>query len=93
MKLNKYIYIYIYIDIYIYNLVFAGQKNKTIWGNVGCSKIWKIHSKKLIRAIIDRNLNFSDYVSSISKKASKKLSALARISRFLNFEQQGILMK
>ena len=42
---------------------------------------------------IERNLNFDEYVFGICKKAGRKLSVLARMSKFMNFKQRRILMK
>ena len=41
---------------------------------------------KLLGIKIDNQLNFNDHVSSIYKKASLKLHALARISKFMSKE-------
>ena len=42
---------------------------------------------------IDRNLNFNEHVSSLCRKASNKLSVLARLSNFMSFKQRRILLK
>ena len=39
-----------------------------------------------------RNLNFEDHVISRCKKAGRKLAVLARLSKFMNFKQNRILM-
>ena len=48
---------------------------------------------KLSEIKIDNQLNFNDHVSSIYKKASLKLHALARISKFTSKEKLRVLMK
>ena len=39
---------------------------------------------------IDRNLNCNKYVFSFSKKAGKRLSALARLSNFMSIKQRRV---
>ena len=50
-------------------------------------------SQKLLGVIIDRNLTFNEHVSSLCKKASIKISALARIFPYLKINQRKTLMK
>ena len=40
---------------------------------------------------IDNNLNFSNHIKSICRKAGQKLSALVRISSKLNMKQKKII--
>ena len=40
-------------------------------------------SKKLLGVIIDNKLTFNEHVSKLCKKASNKLHALARISKYM----------
>ena len=42
---------------------------------------------------IDRNLIFNEYVSSLCKKAGKKLSVLPRLTNFMSIKQRRVLMK
>ena len=65
----------------------AAHKHDTVWANVGCFKFCENHSQKLVVVIIDKHLNFNDYVLSIYKTAGRKLSVLVRISGLLNLEQ------
>ena len=60
---------------------------------IGQTKIWKNKNKKLFGVIIDRQLNFNEYLISLCKKAGKKLSTLARLANFLSVEQRKLLMK
>ena len=48
---------------------------------------------KLLGIKIDNNLDFNNHVSIIYKKASLKLHALARLSRFMNKDKLRLLMK
>ena len=47
----------------------------------------------MLGAEIDSNLNFDLYVSSLCKKAGKKLSVLARLSNFMSLNQRRTSMK
>ena len=47
----------------------------------------------LLGVVIDRNLNFDEYVFGLCKKAGKKLSVLARLSNYMTFEKRKISLK
>ena len=74
-------------------LLVSGNKFENVWAKVGRAKIWESPKQKLLVVVIDRNLNFNEYVSSLCRKAGKKLSALARLSHFMSLKQRRILMK
>ena len=76
-----------------YHLVVAGHRYETLWATVGEANIWESNNEKLIGLVIDRNLNFYDYVFILCKKAGRKLSALARISSYISFQIKIILLK
>ena len=42
---------------------------------------------------MEKNLNFNEYMSSVYKKAGKKLSVYARLSNFMSIKQRRVLMK
>ena len=48
---------------------------------------------KLLGVKIDNTLSFNDHVSSLYKKASQKLHAIARVSPYLTTEKLRILLK
>ena len=56
-------------------------------------KIKRNKTVKLLGIKIDNQLNINDHVSSIYKKTSLKLHALARISKFMSKEKLRVLMK
>ena len=74
------------------NFLMSGYKYENLWAKVGDSKIWESESHKLLGIDIDRQLKFDSHVFSLCKKAGKKLSALSRISYFLNQNQRRLLM-
>ena len=50
-------------------------------------------SVKLLGVCIDNNLNFSEHVSNICKKVSKKIHALSRVSHYMNKNKLRLIMK
>ena len=48
---------------------------------------------KCLGVKIDRNLTFSDHISTCCTKAARQLNALARISRYLNTSSRKIIYK
>ena len=75
------------------HLLVSGYKHENIWARIGQTKIWESRKQKLLGVEIDSNLNFDLYVSSLCKKAGKKLSLLARLSNFMSLNQRQTLMK
>ena len=49
--------------------------------------------EKLLGVKYDSNLSFENHVTSLCKKASQKLHALARISHYMDLNKRGNLMK
>ena len=49
--------------------------------------------EKLLGVKFDSNLSFENLVTSLCKKASQKLRALARISHYMNLNKRRNLMK
>ena len=75
------------------HLLVSGHKHETVWAKTGGTKIWESNKQKLLSVIIDRNLNFDEYVFDLCKKAGRKLSVLARLSNYMSFEERKILLK
>ena len=75
------------------HLLVAGHRHETLWANIGDTWIWESKNEKLLGVVIDRNLDFDDYVFTLCKKAGKKSSALSRISNYMSFERKRILLK
>ena len=67
------------------NLV-SGSKFENIWAEIGNKKIWESPRQKLLGIVTDRHLTFDGYVSSLCRKAGKKLSALARLSHYMSLK-------
>ena len=75
------------------HLLIPGHKHETVWAKIGETKIWESNKQKLLRVVIDRNLNFDEYVFDLCKKAGRKLSVLARLSNCMSFGKRKILLK
>ena len=75
------------------HLLVSGNKFENIWAESGHAKIWENPKQKLIVVVIDRDLSFDGYVSSLCRKAGIKLSALARLSHYMNLKQRKVLLK
>ena len=75
------------------HLLVSGRKHETVWAKIGETKIWRSNKQKLLGVVIDRNLNFDEYVFDLCKKAGRKLSVLERLSNYMSFEKRKILLK
>ena len=75
------------------HLLVSGYKHENIWARIGEVKIWESSKQKLLGVVIDRDLSFNEYVSSLCKKAVRKLSVLSRLSNLMSFQQRRLLMK
>ena len=75
------------------HLIVAGHKHEWVWAKVGNQRIWESRVEKLLGIEIDNKLSFSTHVTTICKKANRKLSALRRYSRLLSFEKRRTLLK
>ena len=75
------------------HLLVSGYKRENIWERIGEVKIWEGSKQKLLGVVIDRDLNFNEYVSSLCKKAGRKLSVLSRLSNLMSFQQRRFLLK
>ena len=71
--------------------LFSGYKHEIIWVRVGEVKLWESSKKKLLGVVIDRDLNFNENVSSLGKKACRKLSVLPRLSNLMSFQKRRLL--
>ena len=56
----------------------SGNIHEHLWIKVGSELIWESSEEKLLGMIIDKNLNFDTHLRKLCKKASGKVSALAR---------------
>ena len=75
------------------HLIIYGRKSETICAKIDQKKIWESKNQKILGVIIDRELNFDEYLISLCKKAGKKISVSLRLANFLSSEQRKRLTK
>ena len=75
------------------HLIISGYKHEQVWAQGNKDKIWESADVKLLGITIDKELKLDKHVSKICPKASRKLCALARISKFLTFKKKRITFK
>ena len=66
--------------------------NKSIGVKIGNYTIDNSECEKLLEVKIDVDLNFSDHISDLCKKASRKISALATVTPFMVLEKRKLIM-
>ena len=66
--------------------------SKPVGIKVGDYTIDNSECEKLLGVKIDVNLNFNDHISDLCKKASRKISALARVTPFMGLSKRKLLM-
>ena len=64
------------------HLFVFGSKGKEVSVNVSVSSIQESDEEKLLGVTLNRRLNFKNHVSNLCRKASQKLHALARVSKY-----------
>ena len=60
---------------------------------IGNDKIWETRSVELLGVTIDNDLKFDEHLLKICLKANRKLSALTRIKKYLDFHKMRVLFK
>ena len=73
------------------HLLISSPDDVTI--KIGCEEINNDKNVKLLGVTIDHKLNFSEHVKILCKKASIKLHALARVSKYMSSNKLRIIMK
>ena len=59
---------------------------------IGDYTVGNSECEKLLGVKIDVNLNFNNHISDLCKKASRKISALARVAPFMSFNKRKLLL-
>ena len=67
--------------------------NNEASANINEFEIQSSKKEKLLGISIDTKLSFAHHITSLCKKASQKLHALARIAHYMDFEKRRSLMK
>ena len=66
--------------------------SKHLNSKTGDYKIGNTEFEKRLGVKITVNLNFNNYISDLSKKAIRKVSALARVTPFMSFDKKKLLI-
>ena len=61
------------------HLTISGNKNGSLWIDIGNDEIWESSNVKLLGVNIDRDLKFNEHMLNICSKANKKLTILIRM--------------
>ena len=75
------------------HLLISGHKIQWKWAKIGNARIWEGKTEKLLGLVLDKKLSFNEHVRRICLEAGKKITALGRISKYLNLEKRRTLFK
>ena len=75
------------------HFMITGNIIEHLFARVGDEIIWESTEEKLLGVTIDKNLNFNTHLSILCKKASQKVTVLARIVKLLPFHKRRIILK
>ena len=75
------------------HLFILGNKSEHLWTEIGNNRILENRTVKLLGITIDNELKFDEHLSNVCLKANRKLSALTRIKKYLDFKKIRILFK
>ena len=74
------------------HFIIPSNSPEYLWIKVGEQIIWESKQEKLLGITVDKNLKFDRHVENICKKASAKVTALARLIKIVPMEKKKILM-
>lgn len=74
------------------HFIISSNSHEHFWVKVGQEIIWESHQEKLLGLTIDKELKFDTHLYQICKKASAKVTALARLVKILPFEKKKLVM-
>ena len=75
------------------HFLISGNTYEHLLVKVGDVLIWESSKEKLPGVTIDKNLTFTEHVSTICKKAGRKVTALSRLVNIMPFFKRKILLK
>ena len=84
---------YMKLNVSKCHFLISVNKSEHLFENVGPHKIWESSVVKILGVRVDASLKFNVHGRSIVKKAGKKLTILARMSKILGFQQMKLLIK
>ena len=75
------------------HLPISGNKYEHLWAKIGSERIRETKAVKLLGVTIDNELKFHVHLNNVCLKANRKLSALTRIRKYLDFNKTRVLCK
>ena len=75
------------------HLFVSGNKYEQMWAKIGNDKILESRTVKLLGITIDNELKFDEHIDNVCMKAQRKLSVLARIRKYLDFNKLRTIFK
>ena len=75
------------------HLLISGNKYEHIWAKIGNDRIWETKAVKLLGVTIDNEVKFDVHLNNVCLKANRKLSALTRTRKYLDFNKTRVLFK
>ena len=70
----------------------ANNASKELYATIQNEKIFNSKAGKILGMTFDNNLTFEPHINSICKKASQKVSALARVAPYMSIKKKRKLM-
>ena len=71
------------------HFLISGNTPEYLWAKVGEHVIWESAQEKLLGLTTDKNLNFEAHLLDVCKKASVKVTALARLVKLVPFKRKS----
>ena len=84
---------YMTLNVAKCHLLVSGMKDEAMFAKFDGTTIWEEDSVKLLGLIIDSDLSFNSHIKMICKKASKKLTAILRMVRFISQKKRRVLVR
>ena len=60
-----------------YYFLVAGFRDEVLWAKTGEARIWGSTNEKLLGSIINKNLNYDDYMLTLSENIGRNLGNLS----------------
>ena len=70
------------------HFLIRANTNEHLWVKIGKEQIWESSKEKLLGVTIDKNLTFDKHLAQLCNKVSQKVSALARVVKYISFEKK-----
>ena len=75
------------------HLIVSGFKHEQMFAKLDQQIIWEQREVNLLGVIIDNRLTFESHVAKICTTANKKLNALFRLAKYLDFDKKRLLFR